>query len=275
MEFLYNFSALIQLVAAINFAYIVCKFNEKFDSVISNAGSNIQKSFDKISAKINLDTMTLKSKSASVQAEGLDCTAFIGKLTNSLTDIESFKNQKQTQIQNVISIFVNKEGYCSLFLFLSLYTVIDLGLVAWISVSDNWNVSLFLYIDNLLSLIYSICLFAYSTFASGKQSNKASIIAFVCILLISAIFVWINSKVQNIIPMNPAWEFSLSLISIVLPFLAIGFVSLLLTFVNVWALVYSLVIHNKTNKQRKQITKELKKLDTALEVINPDGVSFQ
>lgn len=275
MEFLFNFSALIQLVAAINFAYILCKFNERFDSVISNAGSYIQRSFEKISDKINLDTMSLKSKSASVQAEGLNCAAFIDKLMKSLAKIEEYKKQKETRVNDVISVFVKKEGYCCLFLFLSLYTVLDLAIVAWISVCDNWNVSLFLYLINLLSLVYSIYLFCYITFSKSRRSNRGSVIAFVCILVVSALLVWGNSKVQNPTPMDPTCELMLSLISIFLPFFAIGFVSILLAVINMWAYTCSLIIRRKTKRQCNKIKKELEKVDTALEVVNPDGVTFQ
>lgn len=275
MEFLFNFSALIQLVAAINFAYILCQFNKRFDSVISNAGDYIQRSFDKISAKINLDMMSLKSKSESSQAEGLNCTAFIEKLKNSLTEIEQYKKQENDRINNVLSVFVNKEGYGCLFLFLSLYSVLDLAIIAWISVSDNWNISLFLYLVNLFSLSYSVYLFCCSTFSNVKHTNKGSLIAFVSIVIVSALLVWGNSNVTNPIPMSYTSEFLLSLISIGLPLFAIGFVSVLLTVINLWAFISSIVIRCRTKCQRKKIKKELRKVDTALEVVNPDGVSFQ
>lgn len=275
MEFLFNFSALIQLVAAINFAYILCKFNERFDNVISNSSGYIQRSFERISAKIELDTMTLKSKSASVQAEGLDCTAFIDRLTKSLDDIDDYKERKKEQIEGVIKLFVNKEGYGSLFLFLSLYTVLDLGIIAWISVGDNWNISLFLYIVNILSLFYAIFQFVYSTISSARISNRTSIVAFVCIIIISSLLVWANSKVQNPTPMSSTCELVFSLISIGLPFLAIGLVSILLTSVNLWAFVYAQIIRKRTKNQRDKVKKELKKVDTALEVINPEAVLFK
>lgn len=275
MEFLFNFSALIQLVAAINFAYILCQFNKRFDNVISNAGDYIQRSFDKISDKINLDMMSLKSKLALSQAGGLNCAAFIDKLTNSLSEIKHYKEQKNVQIKNVISLFVNKEGYGCLFFFLSLYSVLDLAIIAWISVSDNWNISLFLYLVNLFSLIYSLFLFCRSTFSNVKHTNKGSLIAFVSIVIVSVLLVWGNSNVTDPTPMSDKGEFLLSLISIGLPFFAIGFVSVLLTVINFWAFVSSIVIMCRTKCQRNKIKKELKKVDTALEVVNPDGVSFQ
>lgn len=275
MDFLFNFSALIQLVAAINFAYILCKFNQQFDSVINNACSNIQKRFQSITDKINLDSVSLQSKAADSQNAGFNCSAFIDKLSTSLNNIEQYKIEKEGVIRNIIKKFVNKEGYCGLFLFLSLYSILDLGLIAWISVTDNWNISFMLYVANVLSLIYALFLFIYSSVAKKQLSNGTSVVAFMCIILFSVLLTWLNAVFPTPARMPTRIEIVLSIISVVLPFLALGFVSGLLMVVNVWAIFYSIIIYYRTWKQRKQIQKEMKKIDTALEVINPDGVSFQ
>lgn len=156
-----HFTALIQLISAVNFAYITLRFHEKIFKIIFSLPKSIAVAFDNIKSTYTLDITSLRSMDPLRTTNDLSLEDSILKLANKYEELPQKWSLAYKRHELRLNYCMSAEGVKSLFLFISIYCILDLFLIALIGTNTNviaYKVSLrFLNINtSLISLGYII-----------------------------------------------------------------------------------------------------------------------
>lgn len=165
MTWLDSFTALIQLISAVNFVYIVSHFPTKVLDVIFNKEKLISEHFSAQTDQINADLQSLETMPPITTQDGRSNQAEIDSLKSDYTALKARWDAKQEETVKVIDTAKNVKGSRCLFLFVSLYCILTLFNIGILDMcqSEFWCVQTILF--NIVTFVCS----AYYTVVMWKH----------------------------------------------------------------------------------------------------------
>lgn len=222
MEFLFNFSALIQLISAVNFANIKFRFHKKIFNILFDV-KNVYKKFSDIENAMNADIVSLDFMQPIDTKDNKSNKKEIEQLQKKYKDLFYEWRKEYNYVNDYIKKCINVKGIKSLFLFVSLYCVYDLALLAIISIKDiTYYWSSFICNLNVFSII--IVLVYYTIIIFRKNNNQEDVHLYKRTLHLSFASILYSFFVSWLplfgfgITISETQTMILSLVSIILPF---------------------------------------------------------
>lgn len=227
IEHLYLFTALIQLISAVNFANIAFDFHTKVFQVFFNVEAIIDHKFHRIKNAIIADQESLQQMSPLETTDGRSNLNSIEQLKNKYTEFSEQWESEIDEAKKSVEGIKTKKWFRSFFMLISLYCIFDLALISVLSipnVSYSWAVVLFSL--NLGITIFSIILTIKALLQKGNvdghQLAKFTLKHFTIIVIISMLIGGINEFCirRQLYMITPNWVEQIFLyLSIVIPFL--------------------------------------------------------
>lgn len=266
MKELNSFTALIQLISAVNFAYIVPYFHEKVYAVLFNEDKFYS---DKITYYQDLmiaDQESLKTMKDNAN-DGATQKA-IDDLIEKCKKLSDKWNVKMDETRNMVDWVMNRKGFKSLFLFTSLFCIVDLLNIALTNVY-NYNIFfMFTYLMTILSFFYVLKLTWRILFSGWKNKDdvfcyKRSIRYFIQSFIFAFIFALLNCWLQQYVSYSIfKWVTSIVVIlSVAIPFYPIVFIFLFIggsvKFIN----LYTTLNTRTVREEQKQLNLKKQELE--------------
>lgn len=242
MNELEHFTALIQLISAVNFAYIVPYFHKKVYETIFNEEKFYSDRIISFQDTMAADLESLKRmKPKGNGKEKKEFNELIGKYN----DLNVKWEAKKAETESFVDWVMNRKGFKSLFLFASLFCVIDLFNIAITNVIDANFLLVFSQLMAMLSFFYVIKL-TYRILKSGwkqkdddycyKRTIRYFVIAFFLALLVALLNEWM---LQYSCTPIPYWTKKITLIlSVGIPFFpclfTFLFIGICVQFINIF-----------------------------------------
>ena len=132
MENLNNFSALIQLISAVNFANIKLNFHQQIFDLIANVDDIYDRKFKEVQSAIDADVVSLNSLDPIETMDGKSNSKHIEQLRNRYSELNEKWDEKHSALGEQFKKCKELRGIKSFFLFISLYCIYDLALFAFI-----------------------------------------------------------------------------------------------------------------------------------------------
>lgn len=285
MENLNYFTALIQLISAVNFAYITLGFEQKIFRLFFSLKRLLSQKFNPIEADINADIVSLQEMVPITTTDGV-CTA--PKIDTLLNKYRNFHQKWELSIKDIKvenNAIRHPKGIKSFFLLNSLYCIYDLFLIGLSCIFTNEiNVSVLFFCTNSIMLIESIKYIIWIIGQKKRKDNadklyKRAIIDFAIIVILPFVCVILNHIISNYIEPFPLWEWIniyIMILSILFPFLP-SLVCVIYVIIKIRSINNSLDNKIKLLKSTQiGLRKEKEKLDSTYEVLsdNSDLISF-
>jgi len=266
MKELNSFTALIQLISAVNFAYIVPYFHEKVYAVLFNEDKFYS---DKITYYQDLmiaDQESLKTMKDNAN-DGATQKA-IDDLIEKCKKLSDKWNVKMDETRNMVDWVMNRKGFKSLFLFTSLFCIVDLLNIALTNVY-NYNIFfMFTYLMTILSFFYVLKLTWRILFSGWKNKDdvfcyKRSIRYFIQSFIFAFILALLNCWLQQYVSYSIfKWVTSIVVIlSVAIPFYPIVFIFLFIggsvKFIN----LYTTLNTRTVREEQKQLNLKKQELE--------------
>ena len=200
MNWIDNFTALIQLISAVNFIYIISHFPTKVLGVIFNKEKLIGEHFSDLTDQINADLQSLETMVPITIQDGRTNQGEIDDLRNKYVTLKTKWDAKKSETEQVIDTAKSVKGSRCLFLFISLYcilTLLNIGIVKTCQ-SEYWCIHIIAF--NVITLI---CSFYYTYIMwkhkwDGKGDAECYISTcrgFLAVLAVSYLLSGINSLI--------------------------------------------------------------------------------
>ena len=177
MNWIDNFTALIQLISAVNFVYIISHFPTTVLGVIFNKEKLLNGRFSAFTDQINADLQSLETMEPITIQDGRTNQAVIDSLKSDYAALKSEWDAKRAETENVINKAKSVKGSKCLFLYVSLYCILTMFNIAMIKVTqcDFWLV--FSMLMNVTAFVCS----AYYTYIvwSYKWDTKDNVACYV------------------------------------------------------------------------------------------------
>ena len=200
---LLNFVSVIQLVTALNFANISSSLHEKMFKNLVDVRSFFDFRFGELQKQMTADVESLKSMSPIETKDGKSNKETIDKLSNEYFNLNVLWDCERKRVENKMGEFLTTKGINSLFLFISLYCLVDLFFIAYEffhSVEMNLEYCFASY--TMLSTIASFIYFCFILSGKTKSISRGwlyilvSIVFFGC-LLGGYVAFWLNSIIVD------------------------------------------------------------------------------
>ena len=169
MENLNNFSALIQLISAVNFANIKLNFHQQIFDLIANVDDIYDRKFKEVQSAIDADVVSLNSLDPIETMDGKSNSKHIEQLRNRYSELNEKWDEKHSALGEQFKKCKELRGIKSFFLFISLYCIYDLALFAIIQSFpdlDFYRLAL-----NSLSII-TIFISLYYLYKIARQNDQ-------------------------------------------------------------------------------------------------------
>ena len=157
IEHLYLFTALIQLISAVNFANIAFDFHTKVFKVFFNVEAIIDHKFHRIKNAIIADQESLQQMTPLETTDGRSNLNSIEQLKKKYTKFSEQWEFEIDEVKDSVKGIETKQWFRSFFMLVSLYCIFDLALISILSipnVSYSWAVVFFAL--NLGTTIFSL-----------------------------------------------------------------------------------------------------------------------
>lgn len=281
MSGLEHFAALIQLISAVNFAYIVPYFHKKVYGTIFNEEKFYSDKIVYFQDLMAADLESLKRmrpKGNSKKKKAID--ALIGKYK----DLNVKWEAKKAETESMVDWVMNRKGFKSLFLFSSLFCVIDLFNIAMTNActSNVWMV--FAHLMTLLAFLYVMKLTYRVLWSGWKQKEdeycyKRTIRYFVVAFTAAACGALLNEWMlrYTCTPIQQWVTSSVVILSVALPFypciFTFLFICISVQFINVYTNFTTRAIRKEQEglSHEKQLLEDDKKPTGTVEWKLPDG----
>ena len=182
MEYLEHFTTFIQLMAGVNFAFIVVDFVKQALEILFSSKEFLIDKYKIRNAEIVTDLESIKAMAPIRTPDGLSNEESLSRLKQNYIDF-SWQWRKECRITKVyIESIKNTPGFRVLFLFTSIYSVLALIFIGISKINpSSWNFEFFLCIFNLLScVIFAIYLSSILRYR-GRRVTKEGV---ECILFV-------------------------------------------------------------------------------------------
>ncbi len=196
MEYLEHFTTFIQLMAGVNFAFIVVDFVKQALEILFSSKELLIDKYKIRNTEIVTDLESIKAMAPIYTPEGLSNEEALNSLRENYINF-SWQWRKECRIMKVyIESIKNTPGFRVLFLFTSIYSVLALIFIGISKINPNsWDFEFFLCTFNLLS--YCICSIYISSILryKGKRVIKEGVECVVYVvgaLVVSGIITLVN-----------------------------------------------------------------------------------
>lgn len=271
MEALNNFTALIQLISAVNFANILFGYHKKVFRVLFNIKQTIDLKFDKVKKTTTIDLDSLQKIKPIDSTDGTSTEASIDTLK---ADYESFDIEFKTKLNTLYEDCrraSDTNWVKTFFLFISLYCVLDLLLIALIYTFNTTFTHCILHIINFATVIF-IVIYVVNIFKqTSDPSYKVAIRDCAAIVIFAVLLSGLNSILISIgldFPI-PEWvEIISATLSILIPF-----IPCILCFFYVSLIVKKL--HKQVDAKVEELSRKSDDLHKRVKVFNTVERLFQ
>lgn len=223
LSYLNNYATLIQLISAVNFAYIFTRFHQRVYRLIFNEKKLIDDKFTSFTNDMAVDMDSLETMTPLDTTNGQTNRGTLDKLKEDLRQLKAEWDSKKEKMTNLLQRVKQVKGVRSLFLHISLFCLIDLFNLANIAWSKGGFCEYFFVFFSLVSIVvpailtYKILLFRWehkSEVLCYKWTSTAFIITTVTTLILTIVL-------YNLLEELPKWLYSVSaFIAVFLPFYA-------------------------------------------------------
>lgn len=272
MDFLIDYLPAIQFAAALNIGYVIPDILSKMYKTLDNIDSTYKQILNGVRNKIVIKQNEIDYIHVVETVDDHSTKASIEKLSKKLDIIKENCDNNANGIEDTIKRFVGCSGYRSIFLYSAIFSIFSLLIIPYCHQHDsNWMYRCFFYLLNSISFLYIIILFV-KVIAKKKDISCQSVLwMFVLFLIISFAMAMVNSCLSTkIIFISSTMESVFSWLAIGVAFIpgagCLFFLSALIIYTITIAKIYA----NKADKQFKQITVAVDKLDEFNKILNGD-----
>lgn len=265
MENLNNFSALIQLISAVNFANIKFNFHQKIFKLIANVEDIYEHKFKDIQNAIKVDRVSLDSLEPIETKDGKSNLMHIEQLRCGYSELNKKWDEKHTALNDQFEKFNQQRGIKSFFLFISLYCIYDLALFAIIqSFPDQDFYRLVLNSLSIITILISLG-YLYKITRQNYQCKDEklykvtlflSVISIIIALIIAALIIKVGGIVKTFMLKD-----CLPIAAILLPFFPCFLCALIYVFQETKIRIITFFSTSDLRKEQKKLHKEKVKLD--------------
>lgn len=198
MNWIDNFTVLIQLISAVNFVYIISHFPGTVFGVIFNKEKIIKEHFSTSTDQINADIQSLETMEPITTRDGRTNQAEIDSLKQDYTKLKEKWDAKQAETEREIETAKSVKGSKCLFMFISLYcilTLFNIGIMKTCQ-SEYWCIQTIIFnvITLVCSLYYTYIVWKHKWDSKGDAECYISTgWTFLFVLIVSYLFSGVNS----------------------------------------------------------------------------------
>ena len=145
-----HFEAFIQLISAVNFMYILTKFSNEVYKRIFDENRMFTQRFTNYITALAANGTTLEQMSPITTTEGMSTEPAINDLRQKYHDLETRWHQTEEDVKGKISKMNDVKGLRCLFLYASLFCIIDLFNIAWYNATRTDFALVFTFIFNIV-----------------------------------------------------------------------------------------------------------------------------
>lgn len=265
MENLNNFSALIQLISAVNFANIKLNFHQQIFDLIANVDDIYDRKFKKIQSAIEADIVSLNSLEPLETKDGKSNSKHIEQLRNRYSELNEKWDKKHSVLGEQFKKCNQQRGIKSFFLFISLYCIYDLALFAIIqSFPDRDFYRLALNSLSIITIIISLG-YLYKIARQNYQDKdekiyKITLIYSVASIIIALIIAAVIIHTEGIVKTFMV-NYYLPIAAIILPFFPCFLCALIYVFQEIKIRCITGYSTFSLRRMQKKLHKEKVKLD--------------
>lgn len=225
---LYSYATLIQLISAVNFAYIFSRFHQRVYRLIFNEKKLINDKFVSFINDITVDMESLQSMEPIETTKGTSNANSLDEIKNEFNELRDLWDNQKEKMTKTLQKVKSVKGGRSLFLFVSLFCLLDLFCIATCYWCDNGFWVQFAIIFYGLSIIVPVILSLFIIFfrwsnVSEVYCYKWTSWAFIITVIVSLILVALNCWWIKLDILQPLIYKIAFVIAIVMPFYACVF----------------------------------------------------
>lgn len=257
LDKLINYTTLIQLISAVNFAYIFTRFHQRVFRLIFNEKKLINDKFTSFVNDMTVDIDSLETMEPLETTNGQTNLRTLEKLKEDFRGLRANWDTQKEEMTRLLQRVKQVKGVRCLFLFISLFCLLDLFNIANIEWKKGGFCECFFIIFSLSSVIvplvlsYKILLFGWEH-KSEVLCYKWTSVAFVITVISSLVLTIILNKYLEL-EIPKALYFISGVIAILLPFYACIF-----SILYVWG--YEKRIKYLAESDTKEVREEQEKL---------------
>lgn len=265
MENLNNFSALIQLISAVNFANIKLNFHQQIFDLIANVDDIYDRKFKEVQSAIDADVVSLNSLDPIETMDGKSNSKHIEQLRNRYSELNEKWDEKHSALGEQFKKCKELRGIKSFFLFSSLYCIYDLALFAIIQSFpdlDFYRLALnsLSIITIFISLYYLYKIATQNYQDKDEKIYKVTLFLSVVSIIVAIISVLIISKINGDLKVVMANDW-FSIAAIILPFFPCFLCALIYVFQEIKIRCITGYSTFSLRRKQKKLHKEKVKLD--------------
>lgn len=248
MEDYSHFYALVQLIAGVNFAFILGDFMDKMMNSMLNAESLIEESICSFNKKWAIDKGTLDALKPIVKEDGSTNCKKVKELKERGASLYAQIYGMLSELKIYKQKIIGRKGFQALFLTVSFFSIFSLLLMALISTFHCWSIEVFSGIYCFLFicvLVYRVYRILSKKVLISSQENFKSIIEHLCIIFVAAIACFTNLKLPTLLYVSNSYSIFVKVMLIGLPFIA--FITS-----GIYAITYYIIIKIKIRHISKQ-----------------------
>lgn len=267
MDNLNNFSALIQLISAVNFANIKLNFHQRIFDLIANVDDIYDRKFKKIQSAIEADIVSLNSLEPLETKDGKSNSKHIEQLRSRYSELNEKWDKKHSVLGEQFKKCNQQRGIKSFFLFISLYCIYDLALFAIIqSFPDRDFYRLALNSLSIVTIVISLG-YLYKIVRQNykhkdeklyKVTLSLSVISIIIALIIAAVIIKVEG--EGIVMTFMVNDY-LSIAAILLPFFPCFLCALIYVIQEIKIRIITFRSTSDLRKEQKRLHNEKVKLD--------------
>lgn len=265
MKGLDNFTTLIQLISAVNFAYIIPFFHQKVYDTIFNEKKFYSEKIGFFKNLMKVEQGTLEEMRENAKNEMITA---IDTLIDQYKILKIQWEGKMAETKYMIDWVKNRKGFKSLFLFSSLFCIVDLLNIAIVNTYNNNIYLVFTHFITIIAFIYVLKLIYKILFSGWKKKDddycyKRAIRYFVQTIFFAffgtLIFYWLR-KYYSI----PIYEWITSIVvilSIAIPFIPCVFTFLFMFIGIKFVYFYTKLSTKAINKEQEDLNASKRELE--------------
>lgn len=224
LSYLNNYATLIQLISAVNFAYIFTRFHQRVYRLIFNEKKLIDDKFTSFTNDMTVDMDSLETMDPLDTTNGQTNRGTLDKLKEDFRQLKTEWDSKKEKMTNLLQRVKQVKGVRSLFLYISLFCLIDLFNIANSSYKNGGIFDYFFIVFSLASIVVpAILTYKILTF---KWESKSEVLCYKWTST-SFVFTTAGALILTLVFYNlwglelPEWAYSAcAIIAVFLPFYA-------------------------------------------------------
>ncbi len=168
-----HFEAFIQLISAVNFMYILTKFSNKVYERIFDENRMFTQRFTNYTDALAANGTTLEKMSPITTIEGMSTEQAINDLRQKYQNLETRWHKTADDVKEKIAKMNDVRGLRCLFLYASLFCIIDLFNIAWYNAAYTDFSLIFTFTFNIICSFYLVVISIIVWFEKWKEKDDS------------------------------------------------------------------------------------------------------